>query len=171
MGKSCCFTGHRPQRLGYPEHSAQCAALKAKIRAVLIDLIENRGFTHFITGMALGVDLYAAQIVLDIKADHPTVTLECALPCAAQADGWPPHDRAVYARILAQCDRQTLLQTAYTRGCMQKRNRYMVNHADCVLAVWNGIPSGTGSTVKYARAKQVPVLLLDPLCLQVEGPE
>ncbi len=167
--KACCFTGHRPQRLGYAENSPQCAMLKEKIRAVLIQLIETRGFAHFITGMALGVDLYAAQIVLDLKAQYPQITLECVLPCAKQTAGWPARDRATYARILSACDRRTLLQAEYTKGCMQQRNRYMVNHADCVLAVWNGIPSGTGSTVRYARAKKVPVLLLDPLSLRVSA--
>lgn len=165
--KSCCFTGHRPQRLGYSAYSLQCAALKEKLRALLIALIEKRGYTHFISGMALGVDLYAAQIVLELKQRYPQITLECVRPCAAQAERWPAAEQALYNRILSACDRQLLLQAEYTKDCMQKRNRYMVDHADCVLAVWNGTPSGTGSTIRYARTRKVPVVVVDPLSLLV----
>ena len=46
--------------------------------------------------------------------------------------------------------------------CMQKRNRYMVDKADMVIAVWNGSPSGTGKTVAYAKEQGKPVLMIDP---------
>jgi len=53
--------------------------------------------------------------------------------------------------IAAKCDKETMLQREYTPDCMDKRNRYMVDHADYILAVWNGCPSGTGNTVRYTH--------------------
>ena len=56
--KTCAFTGHRPKGLGYPESDERCAALKEKLRSLIIRMIEEKGVTHFISGMAQGVDMY-----------------------------------------------------------------------------------------------------------------
>ena len=63
--RKCAFTGHRPQSLpfGLNEADERCIALKQKLRNEIINQIENNGVTHFITGMAIGVDMYAARLV------------------------------------------------------------------------------------------------------------
>ncbi len=83
QGKTCAFTGHRPQSLpfGFDESDKRCTSLKSVMRDQIVALIENEGVTHFITGMALGVDMYAAEIVLDLKSKYPHITLESAIPC------------------------------------------------------------------------------------------
>ena len=138
--KTCAFTGHRPKGLGYPESDERCAALKEKIRSLIVKLTEEEGVTHFISGMAQGVDMYAAEIVLELKKQHPQITLECAIPYERQAAYWSE----------------------------PLRNRYMVDHADIVLAVWNGGPSGTGQTVWYARETGKPVWILRPDTLEMQ---
>ena len=148
--KTCAFTGHRPKGLGYPESDGRCAALKEKLRSLIVKLMEEEGVTHFISGMALGVDMYAAEIVLELKKQYPQITL----------------DR--YFSIAEQCDQETMLQRQYTPDCLRKRNRYMVDHADIVLAVWNGSPSGTGQTVWYAGETGKPVWILRPDTLEVQ---
>ena len=62
--KTCAFTGHRPQNLpfGFNEEDERCIDLKKTLREQIINLIENEGVTHFISGMAIGVDMYAAEI-------------------------------------------------------------------------------------------------------------
>ena len=84
--KTCAFTGHRPQHLpfGLNENDDRCVKLKEALKEQIINLIEAEDVTHFITGMALGVDLYAAEIVLDLKARYPNITLESAIPCETQ---------------------------------------------------------------------------------------
>lgn len=167
--KTCAFTGHRPQKLpfGLNEEDARCAALKEELRKQIINLIEDENVTHFISGMALGVDLMAAEIVLDLKVSYPGITLESAIPCETQAVKWTVSQRERYYDIAAQCDKETMLQSHYTPDCMDKRNRYMVDHADFILAVWNGKPSGTGRTVTYARGKKRTIIVIDPVFLAV----
>lgn len=84
--KVCCFTGHRPQKLpfGFNESDERCVLLKQKIREKVEYLIIKQGVTHFIVGMALGVDIYSAEIVLALKEKYPQITLECAIPCKNQ---------------------------------------------------------------------------------------
>lgn len=69
--------------------------------------------------------------------------------------------------IAAKCDKETMLQREYTPDCMDKRNRYMVDHADYILAVWNGCPSGTGNTVRYAHKKGKSIIVINPVSLDV----
>lgn len=166
--KTCCFTGHRPQKLGYGENSIQCDELKNKLLELIRELIEKEGVTHFISGVALGVDTYAAEIVLSLKAQYPYITLECAIPCETQAIKWNERDRDIYYDILSKCDKETLLQQKYTADCMQRRNEYMVDNSDFVIAVWNGKPSGTGNTVKYAKKKNKVVFLVNHQSLIIE---
>ena len=78
--KTCAFTGHRPKGLGYSESDGRCDALKRLLRLLVRKLIQEQGVTHFISGMAQGVDLYAAEIVLELKEQYPQLTLECAIP-------------------------------------------------------------------------------------------
>lgn len=137
------------------------------MRDQIVALIENEGVTHFITGMALGVDMYAAEIVLDLKSKYPHITLESAIPCETQAIKWSVASRERYYNIAAKCDKETMLQREYTPDCMDKRNRYMVDHADDILAVWNGCPSGTGNTVRYAHKKGKTIIVINPVSLDV----
>ena len=95
---SCCFTGHRPAKLpwGTDEGDERCLRLKARLREVIARAVED-GYTHFICGMAEGCDLYCAEAVLALRERHSEVTLEAAIPCPTQADGWsaaqPLHGR------------------------------------------------------------------------------
>lgn len=167
--KTCAFTGHRPQNLpfGFNEEDERCIDLKKTLREQIINLIENEGVTHFISGMAIGVDMYAAEIVLGLKASYLGITLESAIPCESQAAKWSEALRDRYFDIASKCDKETLIQTHYTPDCMSKRNRYMVDHADVLIAVWDGSPSGTGKTVRYAHQQGKSVTVIDPVSLDV----
>ena len=117
--------------------------------------------------MAIGVDMYAAEIVLGLKASYPGITLESSIPCESQAAKWSEALRDRYFDIASKCDKETLIQTHYSPDCMDKRNRYMVDHADVLIAVWDGSPSGTGKTVRYAHQQGKSVTVIDPVSLDV----
>ena len=156
---SCAFTGHRPGKLpwGEDESDLRCIALKAKLRAAVESAI-HEGMEHFICGMAEGCDLYFAETVLALKSTYPHITLEAAIPCPSQADGWGEAQKSRYRAILARCDYETMVQQSYTPGCMQRRNRYMVDHASLLIAVNDGVRGGTRSTIEYAFKRGVNVL-------------
>ena len=145
---SCCFTGHRPAKLpwGTDEGDERCLRLKARLREVIA------------RGMAEGCDLYCAEAVLALRERHSEVTLEAAIPCPTQADGWSEVQRERYRRILEQCDYETMVQERYTRDCMQRRNRYMVDASDVLIAVHDGLPGGTRYTIEYALRRGVNII-------------
>ena len=91
---ACAFTGHRPSRFsfGYNEADERCLKLKALMRIQIVTLA-GEDVTDFYTGMALGVDQWAAEIVLDIKKARPSVRLIAVRPCETQADSWSAEQR------------------------------------------------------------------------------
>lgn len=109
--KTYAFTGHRLQHLpfGMNEDDARYADLKETLKEQIINLIETENVTHFITGMALGVDLYAAEIALDLKARYPNITLESAILCETQVVKWSMAQQERYYDIAAQCDEEAMM--------------------------------------------------------------
>jgi len=161
MEPTCSFTGHRSAKLPwrYDESDPRCADLKQRIYDTA-EAVYFAGFHHFICGMAEGCDLYFCQAVLKLRAEHPDVTLEAAVPFEAQADKWPRAEQERYRRLLIECDRVTLLQEEYSPGCMMKRNRYMVDHSQLIIACYDGQTGGTLNTLRYALEKNVQILHL-----------
>ena len=110
----------------------------------------------------LGVDMLAAEVVLKMRKEHPEVSLTCVLPCRDQANRWQEADRLRHQDILLRADEVVCLQESYSRSVMLARDRYLVQHSDCLLAVFNGSPGGTKYTVDYALRAGRRVVRIDP---------
>ena len=149
---TCCFTGHRPEKMpfstgaySYDFHVFR-RNLEYAIQRAILD-----GYRHFITGMSRGMDLWAAMLVLDFKRAYPGITLEAAIPFPEQASRWNAEDMQTYRQVLDRCDRKTVLSDSYTPGCMDRRNRYMVDCSSLLIAAYNGQSGGTRNTCAYAE--------------------
>lgn len=141
--ESCCFTGHRPAKLpwGYNERDPRCVRLKERIADAVL-LAYQEGYRHFLCGMAQGCDLYFCEAVLALRERYPEVTVEAAIPCPTQADAWPEAERDRYRELVARCDMETMVSDTYSSTCMQRRDRYMVDHAMLLIAAFDGTPAG-----------------------------
>lgn len=167
--KCCAFTGHRPKKFpwGYDETAPRCLALKDALAGQITNLADA-GYTDFLSGMAEGTDTWAALAVLALRQRLPALRLHCVLPCQGQADQWAAAAREVYFSILEQADSVVYVSREYSRDCMLRRNRYLVDHAAHLLAVYNGEPrGGTAMTVRYARKLGREVTVLDPAARRV----
>lgn len=159
---TCCFTGHRPMKLpwGMRETDPRCDAVKAWIADQLAEFY-SKGYRRFLCGMAIGCDTFFADAVLELKERHADVILEAAVPCNDQSSRWNKTQKAKYAELISRCDCVHTLQEKYTRGCMQHRNRYMVDESSALIACFNGRPGGTMSTILYATRENLNVQILD----------
>lgn len=149
-GNSCCFTGHRiiPETL--------LPRLKERLRQEIITHIEN-GTTEFFAGGALGFDTLAAIMVLELKWLYPHIRLHLLLPCLDQTVGWEKEDEELYYDILKQADTVNYITERYHPGCMQKRNRCLVDSSSsCICYITKGT-GGTAYTVGYAQKKGLSV--------------
>lgn len=169
--KTMCFTGHRPSKLfGYDYKIDGNRVMLLKLRELIIELIENRGVDTFISGMAIGVDMWSARIVLKLKEKYPHIKLVCAIPCIEQYSRWSKADIETYMYILKCADFiHYVSEEAYTNWCMVTRDKWMVDFSKYVIAVWDeGEDGGTWQTIKLARKRQRSITYLNPNTLEVK---
>lgn len=149
--KRLCFTGHRPEKLHHNE-----AKVCGILRKAIDDAMTN-GFTTFISGMARGVDMWAAEIVLEKKRVNPEVRLICALPYPSFEKSWRFSWQERCGSILMQADYIKTICPVFSMESYQRRNEWMVDHSARVIAIYNGTAGGTKKTIDYARMQGVKV--------------
>ncbi len=154
--KTVCFTGHRD----IPRDHA--FALPRVLERELLDLIE-RGATVFRTGGAMGFDTVAALKVLELREIYPQIELELILPCRNQTERWSDADVRTYNHVLSRADRHKYLMETYVSGCMQERNRQLVQGSDVCVAYCYRNRGGTLYTMSYALKQGVEVINLAEL--------
>lgn len=151
---SVAFTGHRPDRLAwrYNERDPRCCELKEKLRSEIIRAY-SEGKRYFLSGMADGIDAYAAEIVMDLKKIYPDIRLVCCYPYHN------PSRKTNYFASVA--DYSVTVCPDYFYGCMRMRNLYMVNHSSELIACFDGgSGGGTASTIKNARERGLRVTVI-----------
>lgn len=153
INHTVCFTGHRK----IPPKQAD--ALARQLRSTLIRLIKDE-YIYFDAGGALGFDTLAAQTVLDLRAEHPQIKLILVLPCLSQTRGWSARDIEIYEDIKNKADKVVYTSQEYTKGCMHKRNRHLVDNSSVCVCYLTGSTGGTAYTVDYARRNKLTVINL-----------
>jgi len=161
--KVCSFTGYRFKKL-YEAFGGQSdiTGLKNKLNAEIDDLI-SRDFSVFQCGMALGSDMLFAEAALEFKKKYPRVKFNAIIPCTGQEKSWNQKQREKYHYLLENASEiKFLSNSAYFDGCMQIRNRYLVETCDLLLAVYDGKRGGTMQTVEYAKKNNKKIRIIDP---------
>lgn len=146
---------------GYNEQSPLYQDFKKRLRET-IEMLVLQGYRHMISGGAQGMDIMAAEAVIELKALFPDLTLEIAVPYEGQASKWSIADQERWQRCLDSADMITVIAHQYEKSCYFARNRYMVEQADLLLACFDGKDGGTKMTVDYARRYGCSVCLIPP---------
>lgn len=149
--KTCCFTGHRDIPSG------QYQKIFAKTEETIEAFIQQ-GYLYFGAGGALGFDTIAALAVLKLKERYPNIRLILVLPCLSQTRGWSKEDIEIYEDIKRKADRIVYTSQEYTRGCMHKRNRHLVDYSSACISYLTENKGGTFYTVNYAKSKGLTVI-------------
>lgn len=152
--KTCCVTGHRdlPQK----EINRVKAALRKEIERAIAD-----GFTCFMSGFAEGVDQYFAEIVLEMRRSNPDLELVAVIPYQKRLDNLQKKKRTY--KMLETCADIIVIREEYQPSVYSHRNRYMVEHSDRVIAVYDGREKGgTVGTIRFTHVlkkelREIPV--------------
>ncbi|WP_406842622.1 SLOG family protein [Bacillus velezensis] len=162
--KTVCFTGHRPNKLGgYDMKNPTMLKLKDKLLEVIEELIIKEEKSRFITGGALGTDQAACWCVHILKKKHPHIKNIIATPFKEQDKVWSEEQKMWYKRMLDVADEIINVEELdkykvsgdklgeFSPAKMQKRNEYMIDHSEAIVAVYDGSISGTRNCLNYAR--------------------
>lgn len=157
-----CFSGHRPEKLPFEgEPTNPCIIkLKSLLYKEIYDSIMD-GYTTFICGLARGIDLWAGQIVLDLKNEFPHIELVSVKPYENHGQSFRGSDRFMLSNIIYQSDKVITIGETYTRDCMKKRNYYMVDNSSKLIAFVSDYRSGTGQTIRYAQRQSLEVRIFN----------
>lgn len=169
MGRIVCATGHRPEKLPwrYNENDPQCIALKQRLKTEIEKLIQHN-CDYFISGMALGWDMWFAEIVIELKEKYP-IKLEVAIPFKGQEKTWPIQSQNRYNKIVSNADVVSILSEGpYRPYLLISRDEYMVDKSDFIIACYDGSPGGTRHTFSYAYDKKRRIIHINPVTKEVK---
>ena len=145
INKTCCFTGHRPEKI-----TENVDIIKANLSYEIQKAIDL-GYDTFITGMALGTDTWAGEIMLEFKKHNENIKLICAVPFNGVEKNRTPELQKIFHEILDNSDDSHYLSKKYTRWAVLARDEWMVDNSSYVIAVFNGSYGGTQHTLDYAK--------------------
>ncbi len=148
--QTCCFTGHR-------ELPWDRQKLAERLEKAIIEQIE-KGVRFFGAGGARGFDALSAQTVLNLKKKYPDIKLILVLPCLTQTRGWTTKDVEEYERIMDKADKVVYTSQEYTKGCMFKRNRHLVDGSSVCICYLVKNSGGTAYTVNYAKQQGIEII-------------
>lgn len=150
-------TGHRPHKLGN-EYDLK-GPYSDYIKEAFQKILKNSQVERVISGMALGVDTLWAFTAMELG-----IPITAAIPFLGQESRWPPSSRKLHAEILKHklTTVKIVCEGGYAAWKMQKRNEWMVDNCDILVAVWDGTPGGTGNCVAYAKKVDKRILRIDP---------
>ena len=160
--KVCCFTGYRPEKFPFKLNrgNAEYNAFENRLIETVFSLPDEECYT-FLSGMAMGFDIIAAEAVLLLKCRNPHIKLICALPFEEQGLGFPEPWRERHEKILYSADKVIKVSEDYFAGCYAKRNTFMVDNSDYVVTWFDGKHGGTENTLKYAAKKRRHIINLN----------
>lgn len=156
------FTGHRKERILQGSGNNPC--ILGQIQLSIIEQVETlykQGYRTFYNGMAEGFDLLAASAVIACRWKYNDIRLVAVVPFRNQSARYEPLDKIQYRTLLGQADEVIVLSEYYFRGCFHRRNDYLINKADTVVAYYDGIfKGGTFYTIKKAQQANKAIINL-----------
>ena len=149
--KTACFTGHRdiPQ--------SELKQISKALKKAICEAYEN-GYRCFASGGAVGFDLEAAETVLSLKRKYRDIKLILVIPCPEQTKYWSEKEIKRYEKIKAKADKTVCVSDHYFNGCMQKRNRFLVDNSSLCICYLTKNTGGTAYTVRYAQKEGLKIV-------------
>lgn len=148
---TCCFTGHRELP------ASEIEAIKLWLYWTIAELHNKYGVRYFGAGGAVGFDMLAAETVLSMRKAFD-VKLIVVVPCRGQSARWSAENKAQYDKILQEADKVVYLAERYYDGCMQRRNRHLVECSAWCVAYQTKNTGGAAYTVGYAESAGINII-------------
>lgn len=159
--KTVCFSGHRPEKLpGNGENNQLTKDIQSLIYYNISESI-NQGYTYFMSGLARGIDIWAALYVLEFKKNNPDIKLIAVKPFSKHIKSFKGQELSDLETILDKADSIICTSENYSKNVYHKRNKYMVEHSDKLIAFVDNYKSGTGQTINIARRLGIKINIVD----------
>jgi len=148
-------TGPRPYKIG-------CQVIPSpvynNIYKGIHNILSEKKPDKFLSGFAMGVDLWAAQIAFKLN-----IPVKAVIPFPDQDKMYEEKYKKIYAKFLAKSESH-IISESYYPAVYQDRNEYMVDECDLLIAVFHDslIKSGTRNCIAYAKAQKKEIIIVNP---------
>lgn len=149
----CCFAGHRPESILLSETTAK-DWLRYQIQQAIA-----ANYTTFITGMGMGVDIWAAQIVIELRAANSDLHLIAVEPYPSFSAKWSEEWRSAYQEVISKADLVKCISQRYAPDAINNRLYWIVDHSSRLIAIYNGTKGYTGAFVDYAQTQGLETIV------------
>ncbi|SFJ51734.1 Uncharacterized SPBc2 prophage-derived protein YoqJ [Paenibacillus sp. UNC496MF] len=143
--KQVLVTGYKASELGifsdkHPGVGVIKKALKQRLRA-----LAEEGLEWVIVSGQWGVELWAAEVALELRAEYESLRLAVITPFLEQDENWSEPKKAAYASILGQADYVNSVSKQKYAGPWQfkARDRFLLDNTEGLLLIYDEEQEGS----------------------------
>ena len=139
MIRRLLISGYKAHELGiYKDSHPGVRYIKKALESKLRPLIE-RGLEWCVVSGQSGVELWAAEVVLALKQEHPDLNLAVITPFLGQEERWKPERQEAYRSICRQADFTASIYKGPYEGPWQfaRKHQFLLKHTDALLLLFD----------------------------------
>ena len=149
------------------EDNSLCRKIKKAMLRQFRRLYRKRGVRRFYIGGAIGVNLWAGELLLKLKEEPGYEDLELAviLPFPGHDAKWDVRSRKRLEYLIRHSVEHLTVGTEDCRESYISQNRYLVDHAQCLVAVGEEHreqETESFQVTTYAREKGLEIIYIHP---------
>jgi uncharacterized phage-like protein YoqJ len=172
--KVLAISGYKPFELGiFKNDHPAVLFIKAALKKELIRMMEA-GLEWVLISGQLGVELWGAEVVFELKSEFPDVKLAVITPFLDQEASWSENNSEWYKSILAKADFiDSVTKKGYEKPWQFRlKNQFFIEKSDALLLLYDQEKEGSPKyiyemAVQYQNNHQYPIQLITFYDLQV----
>ena len=139
MVKTVYVTGYKSFELNiFKDDAPEVSYLKKFISHKLEQLLDE-GLEWVLIQGQMGIELWTAEVVLDLKKDYPELKLGIITPFLGHTHRWNEQNQAKYASIDQQADFTESIHHTDYQGPFQfkQADQFMLDHTECTILIYD----------------------------------
>ncbi|WP_124070364.1 SLOG family protein [Filibacter tadaridae] len=155
MLKRLVVTGYKQHELGiFDDKHPGIRFIKKSLMKRLLDLLDEDLEWVIVSGQ-LGIETWAAEVVIELKVEYPHLRLAVITPFLEQEKNWNETKKEKYHSIIAQADYTTSLTKRPYEAPWQfiEKDKFFMRNSDGILIVFDEENDGSPKFVKKAAER------------------
>ena len=114
------------------EYEEPFVTVKKELGDVLRSLY-SKGYQRFITGAEWGIPLWAGEMLVNLRTQHPDIMVTIIIPYEEQAKDWFEYQRDRYFKLHQDADEVILLHTHWCETAEEDALAYALEQSDLLF--------------------------------------
>lgn len=125
----------------------------------VVSELYKQGYTHYYSGMSEGIDMLAANAVLDFKGKHPDVHFVAVIPFEWQQERYSTTGENDYKSICSEADEVIRLSEEFSKDDFYlRRNDYLLENCSTMVCYHDGQCDVMMHTHSRAKKAGIPII-------------